>query len=81
MCVGMEIRIRVSILETKCTVLESTTLRMDIVMKGLGTKVVNKAVGCIRLEIVSRNVENGIVATSRTLLLLLSRDLSLEQFR
>lgn len=65
--VEMEIRIRVSILETKCTVLEYTTLRMDIVTKGLGTRVVNKATECIHLGIVSLNVVNGIVDTLRPL--------------
>lgn len=63
----MEIDTQENILVTKFMDLGSTTLPMDIVMKGLGMKAESKALVCTLLEMATLDVVNGMVALLSTL--------------
>jgi hypothetical protein len=63
----MEIDMQGSILETKFMDLEFTILRMDIVMKERGTRVVDKVSAHILFEMVIEDVVNGMLVTSSIL--------------
>lgn len=55
----MEIRMLVNILQTRCMVLESTSLQMDIAMKVPGMKEEGRGLVCTHSEMVKRNPAIG----------------------